>query len=1168
MPGLTISLLGTFHIRQDATAISDFYSNAVRALLAYLVVESDRPHERRLLADLFWPDEPAEKGLGHLRQALYRLDQSLAPAALPAALVISTRQTLRINPDLEIDLDAQRLIQLTAAARAHRHRRLTVCASCLESLGQAAEIYRGDFLAGFSASPPFDAWLLAWRERLRDQAVWALDALAAQQEQRGAWEAAGALLRRMIELEPWREEAHRRLMLALAHDGQRGAALAQYKRCRRILERDLDAPPAPGTVALAAWLRGNSQATWQAPPHAVPTVETPIIGRAVALTAIAAQLAAPEGRLLTLSGPAGSGKTRLAIAAATAERGAFADGVFFVSLELATDKGGLIEAIVETLSLPLVASSSDPLGALLAFLKAREVLLVLDNFEHLIEHAPLISRLLDAAPALRIIVTSRVPLHMIGEVTLRIRGLEAATAGGDRQPKSDPAVLLFLDAARQSTPDFAPDAVDLQTISAICLALTRLPLLIMLAAGLTAQMELAAILALVQGGFNGLETELRGLPERHRSSRSLFESIWKLLCAEQQRLLAECALFVGSFSSEAAVAVMTLGGSGDAAAIRLVDRSLESLVDHTLLQRPSPGRYALHPLMRQFAAERHALLPAAEQEAGRRRYRTHFLGIVAQHAANIVGPAGRATVELLRTKINDIHQAWRSASAADDLDLMDGAISGLLDLVRIGEVSAAQAFSFGDAIARLRGQGATDPGGDLRTRQILGRLLVAQAEMCDTWGDYGPLAVAAAEAVAIAAATGQPDLETAARLVSGKGLLRQGDAAAARGQMEQAYRLIRTCAARPQHRRLRSEIHYYLGLVAWTSGRFGRARAHYHAALRIAQSISYRYGEADAHNNLALVATTQGAYAAALGHAGAALDIYRAGGNRAGEGLGLISLGIGHMYCGEDTAALEAFAASERTHQLTGDQQNESFAALLYGVQMMHVGLYDQARAAFDRGIAISRRIAHSWAICMGLAFAGLLQHQVGDHAGAVACCREALEIAEQAGDMLISALALTHMGHALAALGQTYDAGAAYERALFIRRATGQMHLSPEPLAGLARLALDSGDLPTALAHSAAILDIYELTGLADVEEPARIILTCYRSLALAGDARAAPLINAVARQLRARAARLTSPSQQTAFCEAVAANRELLGLDKGTENREQGTEIPHPDAVQSPEL
>ena len=252
MSELSISLLGTFHVRCESGPISEFHSNATRALLAYLVVDADRPHERRLLADMLWPEELPERGLLNLRQTLYRLTQALAPAQIPEFLVGGSRYAVQLSPDLALDLDVRRFSALTAGARAHRHRRLAVCGPCLAGLGQAGDLYRGDFLAGFSASAPFDAWLLARRERLRDQATWALDTLAAHHEQRGEWAAAGARLRRWLELEPWREEAHRRLMLALARDGQRSAALAQYDDCRRILARDLDAAPAPETAALAA----------------------------------------------------------------------------------------------------------------------------------------------------------------------------------------------------------------------------------------------------------------------------------------------------------------------------------------------------------------------------------------------------------------------------------------------------------------------------------------------------------------------------------------------------------------------------------------------------------------------------------------------------------------------------------------------------------------------------------------------------------------------------------------------------------------------------------------------------------------------------------------------------------------------------------------------------
>ena len=163
------------------------------------------------------------------------------------------------------------------------------------------------------------------------------------------------------------------------------------------------------------------------------------------------------------------------------------------------------------------------------------------------------------------------------------------------------------------------------------------------------------------------------------------------------------------------------------------------------------------------------------------------------------------------------------------------------------------------------------------------------------------------------------------------------------------------------------------------------------------------------------------------------------------------------------------------------------------------------------------------------------------------AACREALAITEQSGDMVVGSHALTHLGHALAALGDVTKATACYERAVAIRQAVSQFHLIPEPLAGLIELALARGDLPTALAHSETILATYAQTHLAGVEEPSRIILACYRSLLLAEDTRARPLLLQAAQQLRERAARLTNPNQQATFCQDVAANRTRLALVGG---------------------
>jgi predicted ATPase/DNA-binding SARP family transcriptional activator len=1143
MQPLTLTLMGTFHVQHASHTLTEFHSNGVRALLAYLVVEADRPHERTLIGELLWPDEPMAKRLLNLRQALYRLDQAIAPAALPVPFAQTTRQTVQMNPAMPLTLDVRQFLTLIAAARTHHHRRLTVCGPCLAALREAVALYRGDFLAGFSASAPFDEWHAVWSARLRAQMIWALDTLVLHHEQRGEWEEACARLRHWLEREPWCEEAHRRLMVALASDGQRSAALAQYEICRRILARDLDTTPDPATTSLVARLRVSNPATWFAPPYVVPAVETPIMGRATALTAIASQLAAPVGRLLTLVGPGGSGKTRLALAAAAAERGTFTDGVFFVSLVPVTDEAGLIAVIAERMGIPVSVGQSPTLDMLTTFLESREILLVLDNFEPLLAHAPLLSTLRNTAPNLRLLVTSRVPLQILAEMVIHVDGLEPTAGAADYEPGDDPAVALFMHAARRSAPDFAPNIAEIMAISLLCQALGHLPLAIMLAAGLVAQLSPGTILTLVHADLDALESDLRDLPERHRSIRKLFESSWQLLPEKQQQLLAHCTLFAASFNRAAVVAVTTDGEPVSTVLNLLIGRRLAALADHSLLQRISSDRYILHPLVRQFAAEHHALLPTDMQATSRARYRAYFLGLVAQHTDAIIGTAGQSVVELLRTEIADIRLAWRDASQINDIALMGTAVQGLLELVRSGELYATSTFTFAPAIAQHRAHGA-DNG---PARHLLGRLLVAHAETSTLRGDYDAATGAVQEIIQMSDALGQPSLEAEARCVWGKSLRYQGKTQESHAQLETAYRLVRTSADSRAQRWLRCDIHNFLGLTAWNLGHFGGARAHYRVALRLAQSITYSHSESYGYYALAMTTIMQGNYAEAIKHGTAAITSARVNGSRTTEILGLLSVGLAHIHQGEETAAQEVFNTCESLLHLVGYRQAESIMIVFRGMLLLRLGDYAAAQATLAEGLALGQMLKYHLSFSLGLNLMGLLRHLLGDHAGAVAACREAMVIAERAGDIVMVAYALTILGHALAALGDITEATACYERAIAIRRTIRQVHLIPEPLAGLIELALARGDLPTALAHSEAILATYAQTHLAGVEEPSRIILACYRSLLVAKDTRATPFLLQAAQQLRERAARLTNPDQRATFCEAVVANRTLLALAGG---------------------
>ncbi len=258
MDSLTLNFLGTFHIELAAHPVTRFGTDKTRGLLAYLVLEADRAHRREKLADLLWPEQPNPAARHSLRQALVRLRDALGDAA-PAILTI-TPATIRFNATTPHMLDCAEFAGLLQTCQNHAHHRLEDCAACIARLRQAVELYRGELLQPLflGDSLPFEEWMLVRREALHRQALETLYTLAAHHETRGEYTATRRYAARQIELEPWREEAHRQLMRALASEEQRSAALAQYDACQKILAREFGAAPAAETQTLGEQIRNGT----------------------------------------------------------------------------------------------------------------------------------------------------------------------------------------------------------------------------------------------------------------------------------------------------------------------------------------------------------------------------------------------------------------------------------------------------------------------------------------------------------------------------------------------------------------------------------------------------------------------------------------------------------------------------------------------------------------------------------------------------------------------------------------------------------------------------------------------------------------------------------------------------------------------------------------------
>ena len=318
MAHLSLSLLGPFQVTLDGQPVTGFKSNKVRALLAYLAVEADRPHRREVLAGLLWPDWPDRDALSNLRYALSNLRRVIGDRTAEPPFLLITRDTLQFNTSSDYWLDVTAFTEMVEVDKTHP--------SAIDQLEQAVALYQGSFLEGFSVSdsPAFEKWALFTREQIARQMSSALHGLSAtyEQAQSCAW--------RQVELEPWDEAAHQQLMRTLALSGQRSAALAQYETCRRLLAEELGVEPAKETTRLYEQIRnGKLKALVPSPAsppdltarpplfleEEPPQVEIPVF---VARERELAQLdrfldlaLASQGRVVFVTGEAGSGKTAL-----------------------------------------------------------------------------------------------------------------------------------------------------------------------------------------------------------------------------------------------------------------------------------------------------------------------------------------------------------------------------------------------------------------------------------------------------------------------------------------------------------------------------------------------------------------------------------------------------------------------------------------------------------------------------------------------------------------------------------------------------------------------------------------------------------------------------------------------------------------------------------------
>ncbi len=608
-----------------------------RALLLLLLVTPRHQLPRDRVLDLLWPEAPPDTALNALRVALHALRRVLEPGLrdgrASAYIERGDVVALRAGIDLWVDVDVfeTALAEVGTAAIADR----------VAMLHQALALYEGDLLAD-----ELDAvWARARRERLRRGWREAVLTLAELELERSPLDSV-PVLEQVVSADPADEAAHRALMRAFAAAGRRDEALRQYARCIAAMRDELDAAPDAETVALAAEITPAPRVpavplVLAAPMRRInnlPAPPTPLIGRGRELETLQDLLVDPDVHLVTVTGPGGIGKTRLALEAARQVADDFTDGVCVVPLAAVRDPQLVVPTIARTLAVDEVAGLSmvDVLGQAL---REAEIVLILDNLEQVIDAANEVGTLLAACPGLTILATSREPLHVRAEHVVTTPPLAAPPRGlrwssdesGVRSVERYEAVTLFTDRARAARPDFVITEANASAVAALCARLDGLPLAIELAAARSRDLSPVELLALLERRLQLLTGGARDLPERQRTLWDAIAWSHDLLEPAEQIRFRRLAVFVGGFSLEAAQAVCRACGDVEFR----VTPGVWTLADKSLLQREGVAdggspRYRMLETIREFGL---AQLAASEEEDDVQERHAAFFLTLAETAA-------------------------------------------------------------------------------------------------------------------------------------------------------------------------------------------------------------------------------------------------------------------------------------------------------------------------------------------------------------------------------------------------------------------------------------------------------------------------------------------------------------------------------------------------------
>ena len=1073
MAHISLGVLGSFQFLIDDTPVTKLESDKVFALLAFLVVEADRPHRRESLAGLLWPDYPEQTARHNLRQALLNLRLMLGDhSATPPYLLIS-RDTIQFNRASDFSLDLAQFNTIFSTCEENRSRCIEDCSIRAARLEEMVKLYRGEFLQQFflADSAGFEEWALVQRESLHQYVLDAYRYLANYYELHGDFQAARRHALHQLELDPWREEAHCQLMRALALDGQRSAALAQYETCRRVLAEELGVEPSSKTRELYEQIRAGILKTKDELPSSIspasirnlPVTLTTFFGREQELVDLDGHITNPECRCISLVGPGGIGKTRLALEAAQQHRTDFAHGIAFISLASLDAVEAVIPAIASAIDYSFYGPN-DPTIQLLNYLHNKQMLLILDNMEQLLiekqleaKLAALLLEILQRAPQVKLLVTSREALSLQEEWVYEVGGLAFPEREQTEKLYDYAAVALYIQRARRALPDYTFGEADLAGAAQICRLVEGMPLAIELAATWLRTLSPAETAAEIANNLDILSASLRDLPERHRSMRVVFDRSWQRLSAKEQQALSQLSVFRGGFTRQAAEQV-----AGASLPV------LATLVNRTLVRRAGAGRYDLHELVRQYSASHLEADPQAHS-AVRHRHFTFCLTLAAAAGQELKGPDQIKWLGWLEKEHDNLRAALEWALERDC------AAPG-------GEEFALQLSGALRWFWRMHGHFHEGRGWLTKSLQqcpekrtaARAAALLGKSQLTNALGDLGAALPLAEESAAIYRELGDQHGLANALVLIGFTLVWRGEASLGQAQLVEALEIFRKFGDRwgeaqallslgssladyggdPAGRVMLEEsaailedsgekyifssVLISLGIIDLGFGDYSAARAHFEHGLAIASEIGHPWGMADALTNLGCVDRILGEYSTANAHLGQSLQVYQEHGHSIWETDVLCALAENAIAQGDFSTARFHLQAASNHFEISENKWLQTLVSYFRGLLAYYEGDALTAARLLGETAALAREGQYKPDLARSLVALGRVRRTLGQVLPACELLLEGLDLFRALGHKLGITTALEELGTVRAAQGEGVQAAMLFSTAHALRTTLG----------------------------------------------------------------------------------------------------------------------------------